>query len=169
MVFKVHYLIWFSQQVSAGFVIIIIFLQVKKLRFRESMLSIRAWGLPWWLSGKESTCKAGNLGSIPGLGKSPGEKNGNLLQYSCLGNPMDTGAWGFTVHGAAKIWTRLNNNNYNLNPRCWSKLCIPYIALCYLFTGSHSISEANPHSKDSLIRTWEERKMRTGEEWFYPS
>ena len=42
--------------------------------------------------GKESACNAGNLGSIPGLGKSPGEGNGNPLQYSCLENPMDRGA-----------------------------------------------------------------------------
>ena len=41
-------------------------------------------------------------GFIPGLGRSPGEGNGNLLQYSCLGNPMDRGAWQATVHGAAK-------------------------------------------------------------------
>ena len=46
-------------------------------------------GLPWWLSGKESTCNAGDMGSIPGLGRSPGEGNGSLLQHSCLGNLMD--------------------------------------------------------------------------------
>ena len=48
---------------------------------------------------------AGDAGSIPGLGRSPGEKNGNTLQYSCLGNPMDGGAWLATVHGVAKNWT----------------------------------------------------------------
>ena len=51
-------------------------------------------GLPQWLSGKESACNAGDTGnpdSIPGLGRSPGEGNGNELQYSCLGNPMDRG------------------------------------------------------------------------------
>ena len=46
-----------------------------------------------WLRGKESTCRAGDAGLIPGLGRSPGEGNGNLLQYSCLGNHMDRGAW----------------------------------------------------------------------------
>ena len=45
---------------------------------------------------------ARDVGSIPGLGRSPGEENGNLLQHSCLGNPMDRGAWWATVHGAAK-------------------------------------------------------------------
>ena len=48
-------------------------------------------GLPWWLSGKKSTCNAGDAGSIPELGRSPGEGNGNPLRYSCLGNPMDRG------------------------------------------------------------------------------
>ena len=46
-----------------------------------------------------SACNAGDLGSIPGSGRSPGEGNGNPLQYSCLENPMDTGAWQATVHG----------------------------------------------------------------------
>ena len=50
---------------------------------------------------------ARDTGSIPGLGKSPGEENGNPLQYSCLGNPMDRGAWRATVHGVAKNQTRL--------------------------------------------------------------
>ena len=48
--------------------------------------------LPRWLSGKEFACKAGDTGSIPGMGKFPGERNGNPLQYSCLGNRMDRGA-----------------------------------------------------------------------------
>ena len=46
-------------------------------------------GLPWWLGGKESTCNAGDLNLIPGLGRPPGVGNGNPLQYSCLGNPMN--------------------------------------------------------------------------------
>ena len=50
-------------------------------------------GFPGGSDGKESTCNVGDLGSIPGLGRSPGEENGNLLQYSCLENPMDRGAW----------------------------------------------------------------------------
>ena len=53
--------------------------------------------------GKESTCNAGNLGSIPGSGRSPGEGNGNPLQYSCLENPMDRGAWQATVPGVARV------------------------------------------------------------------
>ena len=51
---------------------------------------------------RESACNAGDPGSIPGSGISPGEGNGNPLQYSCLGNPMDRGAWQATVHGDPK-------------------------------------------------------------------
>ena len=52
---------------------------------------------------------AGDLGSIPGLGKSPGKGNGNPLQYSCLENPMDRGAWWVTVQGFTNSQTRLSN------------------------------------------------------------
>ena len=61
------------------------------------------------MADKESACQAGDVGSIPGLGRSPGEGNGNSLQYSCLGNPMDTGAWKATVMGSQKNWTLLSN------------------------------------------------------------
>ena len=54
---------------------------------------------------KESACNAGDLSSIPGLGRSPGEGHGNLLQYSWLENPVDTGAWWATVHEVAKNQT----------------------------------------------------------------
>ena len=59
--------------------------------------------------GKASAYNVGDLGSIPGLGRSPGEGNGNLLQYSCLEKPMDGGAWWAIVHGVAKSRTRLND------------------------------------------------------------
>ena len=52
--------------------------------------------------GKDSTSNVGNLGLIPGLGRSPGEEHGNPLQYSCLDNPVVSGAWWATVHGIAK-------------------------------------------------------------------
>jgi len=57
---------------------------------------------------KESTCNVGNPGLTLGLGRSPGEGNGNLLQYSCLENPMDRGAWQATVHGVVMSQTRLS-------------------------------------------------------------
>ena len=56
---------------------------------------------------KASAWNAGDVGSIPGSGRSPGEGNGNPLQYSCLGNSTDRGAWRATVHGVAKSQTRL--------------------------------------------------------------
>ena len=55
--------------------------------------------------GKESACNAGDLGSILGSGRSPGEANGNLLQYSCLENSMDRGGWQATVHGVSESQT----------------------------------------------------------------
>ena len=58
---------------------------------------------------KESASNTGDLGSIPGLGTSPGEGNGNPLQYSCLENPMDRGAWQATVYGIAKSQTQMSN------------------------------------------------------------
>ena len=57
---------------------------------------------PGGSDGKETACNAGDPGSIPGLGKSPGEGNGNPLQYSCLENSMNGGAWWATVHRVAK-------------------------------------------------------------------
>ena len=64
---------------------------------------------PGGSDGKASVYNAGDLGSIPGLGRSPGEGNGNPLQYYCLENPMDRGPWQATVHGVAKSRTRLSD------------------------------------------------------------
>ena len=62
-------------------------------------------GLPYSSDGKESACNAGDLGSIPGSGRSPREGNGNPLQYSCLENSMDRGTWQATVHRVAELDT----------------------------------------------------------------
>ena len=62
-------------------------------------------GFPGDSDGKESACNAVDLGSIPGSGRSPGERHGNPLQHSCPENSMDRGAWWATVHGIAKSWT----------------------------------------------------------------
>ena len=64
-------------------------------------------GLPWWLSGKESACNAGDPGSVPGRGRSSGGGHGKSLQYCCLENPMDRGAWQATVHGVTQSQTQL--------------------------------------------------------------
>ena len=67
------------------------------------------YGFPGGSEDKSSACNEGYLGSISGLGRSPGEGNGNPLQYSCLENPMDRGVWWATVHGVAKSQTRLSD------------------------------------------------------------
>ena len=67
------------------------------------------WGFPGGSDNKESACNAGDLGLIPGSGRSPGEANGNPVQYSCLENRMDRGAWQAAVHGLEKRWPRLND------------------------------------------------------------
>ena len=73
--------------------------------------SILAWripvekGFPGTSDGKESACNVGDSGSVPGYRRSLGEGNGNLLQYSCLENPMDRGAWQAKIHGVAKSQT----------------------------------------------------------------
>ena len=64
--------------------------------------TVGALGFPSGSHGKESTCNAGDLSLIPRSGRSPGEGNGNPLQYSCLENPMDWGAWQAIVHGVAE-------------------------------------------------------------------
>ena len=66
-------------------------------------------GFPGSSDGKETACNAGDPGLIPGLGRHPGEGNSNPLQYSCLENAMDRGAWRATIHGVTKTQTQLNN------------------------------------------------------------
>ena len=73
-----------------------------------------------WLSGRESACQAGDTGSIPGSGRSPGGRNSNPLQYSCLGNHMDRGAWRATVHEVTKeMYTtkRINKSPHHFQDR----------------------------------------------------
>ena len=66
-------------------------------------------GFPDDSDGKESDCSVGDLGLILGSGRCPGEGNGYPLQSTCLENSLDRGAWGATVHGVIKSWTRLRN------------------------------------------------------------
>ena len=78
------------------------------LTLTEDLL-ILCYSFPGGSEGKESACNAEDPGSIPGLGRSPGQGNGNPRQYSCLENSMDRGAWETTVHGCAKSQTRLSD------------------------------------------------------------
>ena len=79
-------------------------------------------GFPGGSAGKESACNTGDPGSIPGLGRSPGDGNGYPLQYSYLENSMDRGAWWATILGVAKSWTRLNvlnvTEHFSVQFRC---------------------------------------------------
>ena len=99
------------------------------------------WGFHGGSHRKESACNVGDLGSICGSGRSPGEGNGYPLQYSCLGNVMDRGVWPATVHGTAKesdTTQQLNNKNSSwFIPSCqfqvYSKVIQLYINICPLF------------------------------------
>ena len=91
---------------------------------------------------KASACNVGDLGSIPGLGRSPGKGNGSPLQYSCLENPMDGGAWWATVHRIAKSWTRLSDFTFTIHVSDKEIL-----GACYMAgTGNAAVteSETNP-------------------------
>ena len=78
----------------------------KTQKAQESKLKKKRWGDMGFPGGslvKKPPAKAGDVGLISGLGRSPGEGTGNPLQYSCLGNPMDRGAWRATAHGVARV------------------------------------------------------------------
>ena len=74
---------------------------VIKKKKKKEISALRSF--PHSSVGEESACNAGNLGSIPGLGRSPGEGNGNPLQDSCLENPTDRGTWQATVHAVIRV------------------------------------------------------------------
>ena len=78
------------QTTSVGWVVVLV-------------LTSRLFPFPGGSVGKESVCNAGDPGPIPGWGRSPGEGNGNPLQYSCLENPMDRGIWGATAQVIAEL------------------------------------------------------------------
>ena len=96
-------------------------------------------GFPSGSDGKASAHNTGGPDSMPGSRKSPGEGNGNPLQYSCLGNPMDRGTWWATVHGVSKSQTRLSDFTFTLNSFPMSRL-----PLCHL--KRHITSLVNIHS-----------------------
>ena len=80
-------------------------------------------GFPGGSEVKASAWNAGDPGSIPGSGRSPGEGNGNPLLYSCLENPMEGGAWWATVHGVAKSRTRLSDFTFFLSFQLLAIIC----------------------------------------------
>ena len=95
---------------------------------------------------EESDCRAGDTGdssSSPGLGRSPGEGNGNPLQYSCQENPMDRGAWRAAVHGVVKSQTRLK-------PLSMRALCTG--ACTHARAHTHTHTHTRPHRKSHLYQ-----------------
>ena len=90
------------------------------MQFVFLFLTSLSMGFPGVSDGIEFACNEEDLGLIPGLGRSPGEGNGHLLQYSCLENSMDRGAWWAIVHGVTKSGTRLTT----------SPLTFRFVSLC---------------------------------------
>ena len=108
------------------------------------------WGFPGGSEVKASAWNAGDPGSIPGLGRSPGEGNGNPLQYPCLENPMKGGAWQATVHGVAKSRTQLSDFTSLNNSNFLSFLeHISYIYLTYHTYYFSSFNPAGSNGKES--------------------
>ena len=103
-------------------------------------------GFPGGSAGKESTCSAGDAGSVPGSGRSSGGGHGNSLQYSCLKNPMNRGAWQATVHGVAKNQTRLKPLNTH------TIVMSPDRSYCFLQTFVFSSQPLTPSSGQLVAR-----------------
>ena len=88
-------------------------------------------GFPGGSEVKASACNAGDLGSIPGLGRSPGEGNGNPLQYYCLENPMDRGAWWIILHGVTKSLTQLKDFTFFLFFLSHLRILSPFLRVVF--------------------------------------
>ena len=101
-------------------------------------------GFPGSSAGKESACNEGDLGSIPGSGRSPGEGNGNPFQYSCLENPMDRRPWWVTVHGVVESDTF----TINVLTGDWEDNFIR------LFSGTFFCSEETLHARSPAEKQW---------------
>ena len=111
-------------------------------------------GLPRWLSYKESTCQAGDAGLIPRLGRYPGERNGNPLPYSCLGNPLDF----------LKLSSTLSSKFFSTFPygTCWASMSCPYLALDGVYHPLWAAFSSNP-APGSLVgySPWGHERSRT--------
>ena len=89
--------------------------------------------------GKESACSVGDIGSIPGLGRSLGGGHGNPFQDSCLENPMDRGAWQATVHGVTKSQTRLKRLSMHTRAKYYT-----FSITCFTCLTVHEAGSAGP-------------------------
>ena len=105
-------------------------------------------GFPSGSDGKESACKVGDPGSIPGLGRSLGEGNGNPLYYSCLENSMNRGAWRATVHGVTKSWTLLTERLIHTHTHTHTRMyrsCYISLFAAYLWFSSFVLVDSSYH------------------------
>ena len=103
-------------------------------------------GFPGGSDGKASAYNGGGLVSIPGQGRFPGEGNGNPVQYSCLENSMDRGAWQATVHEVAKNWIQLSNFTFFLS------FFLSFFTQVLILSKSIYVLNTFPIRKDSLYR-----------------
>ena len=81
---------------------------------------------------KNPPANAGDPGLVSGLGRSPGEGNGNPLQHACLENPMDRGAWRAVVHGVTKSWKRLSNEHFHFQRHSGSPISLLLHGISFL-------------------------------------
>ena len=115
-----------------------------------------------WLSSKESSCNAadttGTADLILGLGRSPGEGNGNPLQWSCLENPMDRGAWGATDHGLLKSQTQLKNNDKKSTMVCIVKAVV-FPVVMHRYASWIVVIKQAEHQRTEAFELWCWRKL----------
>ena len=109
-------------------------------------------GFPGSSDGKESACNAGDLGLIPGLGRSPGGGHGNPLQYSCLENPMDRGAWQATDHEVPKSQTQLTKHTTEWLSTAQEYLCKGHLSKFWPWLGLPSV--LNPPAASQFPPIW---------------
>ena len=117
----------------------------------RSLNSTYMWsGLPWWLSGKVSTCNAGGAGSTPGSARCPGGGHGNPLQYSCLENPVDRGAWWAAVHKVAKNLKWPSAHMWSTSGLCISLHGSILLPVLYCLDNCEWLSDSHSVMPDSL-------------------
>ena len=128
----------------------------------SALVPVEGVGLFQWLSGKESACNAGDTGLIPDSGRSPGERNGNPLQYSCQENPIDRGAWETVVHKVAKnqthAWKGHSLQPASLELRGGSAYLIPrLISMCVLGGGMWGGGKGEAFTSVRKLQTGKQR------------
>ena len=124
-------------------------------------------GFPHSSVSKESTSNAGDPGSIPGSGRSPGEGNVNPLQYSCLENPMDRGPWPATVHGVARVGCNLVTKPPSTSELLTFWLVRNYPVHCRMFSSIPGIysPEVNGHPHPTVVTT---KNVSGHSKWGFP-